>query len=384
MRVADVEAAARLGSDPNAAADGVAAAGVVDPALLALINADSKAFGRLSSELKVELYRRMGAVIGEGCTIGPGTVLSARRLVLGDGAYFGPNCLVEVEELHAGALLHLGPRCRLRVTRARIGDNAFFAEDVEVGGGGALDPEAELIVGSHGFIGERAHINACRPVRIGDEVVISRGVSLMTHSFGASFLEGYPSRFAGVTVGDGAQLGIGAVLFPGVEVGTGAILLSGSSLVSSVPPGRLFGGVPAVDLKAAATPLTPAEQETRACGLVEELARQLQLRGKEVDVAREDDETRVCVMHQGHRHLLRFGSSPFTGLDTANAEELHVSLRFEAEVWEALPPEVTGIDLGVPAIRGAAGPLADAFREFLRKRGVRLRPRAWTYTGGWL
>jgi len=395
VRVVDVEAHARTrgGDEPEVER------GRLDPTFVAELRRDRGAFAELSSELKLAVYRRMGAAIGDGATLAPGAVLVCERLVLGPDAYVGAGSTVEVLDLEAGALWHLGARARVRCRRARFGDNAFLADDVEIGGGGALDPEAELVVGSHGFVGEHVHLNPCRRLALGDEVVVSRGVSVMTHSYGGSLLRGYPYRFAGVTIGDGAQLGIGAVLFPGVEVGAGAILLSGSSLVSSIPPGRLFGGVPAVDLKAAAVALTPEEIAERASELVRELARQLLLRGRAVAVREDNAELAVDVTEGGRTHALRLSEGePSATARPALAEDVRVRVAWPAAEWDALADEsdVCAIDLGgplaggggdeprSPAIRGPAGPLADALREFLRKRGVRLRPRAWTYRGGWL
>jgi hypothetical protein len=63
-------------------------------------------------------------------------------------------------------------------------------------------------------------------------------------------------------------------------------------------------------------------------------------------------------------------------------EDLRVGLR--ATNLDALPPELVGIDLMKPRLVGVGGPLTEAFREFLRKRGIRLEPRTWTYRGGWL
>lgn len=65
------------------------------------------------------------------------------------------------------------------------------------------------------------------------------------------------------------------------------------------------------------------------------------------------------------------------------AEDIRAGLD-AGTAFESLHPELTGIDLGGARIRGPMGPLASAFREFLRKRGVRLHPRTWTYPGGWL
>jgi acetyltransferase-like isoleucine patch superfamily enzyme len=378
VRLADVERAAASCVERSAED------GRLEPEFLAYLRQEGEAFARLSSDFRLALYRRHGARIGEGAHLGEGTLILAERLVLGPRAHLGAGGRFEAVELVAGELLHFGPRARVRCRRLVIGDNAFFAEDVEIGGGGALDPEAELVVGSHGFVGEHVHLNPCRPLVIGDEVVVSRGVAVMTHSFGASVLAGYPNRFAGVELGDRCQLGIHAVLFPGVSVGAGAIVLSGSSLVTSVPPGRLFGGVPAVDLKAAARPLEPAEFLERARELVREFARQLALRGRAVETVEEAAELRVRVRHEGALHLLRLAEAGFTAAEVTCVEELRVSARYPRAEWEALGAELVGLDLAAPAIRGRPGPLAEAFREFLRKRGVRLHPRSWTYSGGWL
>jgi acetyltransferase-like isoleucine patch superfamily enzyme len=375
VRVEDVERA-------RAALAATDTDGTLDPVFLQHLQSDAEAFAALSSDFKVALYQKHGARIGSDCRIGKGTVLRAAKLALGDGACFGPDCTLDAREFTAGAMLHFGARCRIRVTRARLGDNAFFTDDVDIGGGGAMDPEALLQVGSHGFVGEHVHLNPCRPLVIGDEVVISRNAVIMTHSFGASVLQGYPNRFASVRIGDGAQVGIAAVLFPGCEVGDGAILLSGSSLVSAVPPGRLFGGVPAQDQKAAARPLSPAAMASLVRELVLEFARQLQLRGRVVEVTAGEAALEVKVTDGGNVHRLGFSADGAFAAAAGVVEDVRAAITFPA--FEALPATVVGIELSVPRIRGAQGRLADAFREFLRKRGVRMQPRTWSYRGGWL
>ena len=376
---ADVEAAAAAGT--GASGEG---AGRVEAEFLAHVRREGEAFAALSSDFKIALYRRHGAAIGRDAVLGPGAVILAEHLVLGDGAHIGAGVRIEASRFEAGPLLHVGARSAFRCRSVLLGENAFFAEDVEVGGGGAMDPEAELVVGSHGFVGEHVHLNPCRPLRLGDEVVISRNAVIMTHSFGGSTLQGYPNRFAGVSIGDGSQVGIGATLFPGVEMGAGSILLSGSSLVSSVPSGRLYGGVPATDLKAAARPLGPAELVERAREVVREFARQLSLRGHGVETEETDGQLVISVSCENVVHRLRFAAElPGPSGETV-AEELVVGARASEEAWSDAPPELVAIDLSVPRIKGVQGPLSDAFREFLRKRGVRLHPRTWTYPGGWL
>jgi acetyltransferase-like isoleucine patch superfamily enzyme len=378
VRVEDVERAAA--ARPAALTAGGQEAGWLDPEFVSHLRGDVEAFARLSSDFKVALYRRHGATLGDGIVLAPGSAIVAERLVLGRGSRLGEECRITARELVAGELLQLGARCRLRCRKMSFGDNAFFAEDVEVGGGGAMDPEAELRLGSHGFVGEHAHLNPCRPLVIGDEVVVSRGAVLMTHSFGSSVLRGYPSRFAGIDIGSFCQIGIGCVLFPGTAMGDGSILLSGSSLVTAVPAGRLFGGVPARDLKAASSEpeggvMSVAEQ------LLAELARQLELRGQRVQL---DGARRLVVTHAGGKHVVRLGERLEPGGEDGAAEDIRVCVAVDEATWQAQPEGRVVIDLAGPRIRGRLGPLAVALREFLRKRGVRLEPRAWTYPGGWL
>ncbi len=384
IKVEDVERAALDGGQHGSSASAQPATGDVDPEFLEHLRRDGAAFAALDSAFKVDLYRRHGAIIGEDVRIGAGTVLISERLVLGDGSGFGADCSVVAKEFVAGKLAQFGPRCVVRCTRVRLGDNAYFVSDVEIGGGGALDPEGELVVGSHGFVGEHVHLNPCRRLEIGDEVMVSRDAVVMTHSIGGSILDGYPNRFAGVKIGDACQIGIGAVLFPGTEMGAGSILLSASSLVTAMPAGRMFGGAPAKDLKAATSQVSPAQRHKIAREFVVEFGRQLSLRGFEVELKTDDIAVAMTVLHEGRVHRLAHCAVLDVSDGESCAEDLRICDQADDAVWADVPPELTAIDLKTPKVVGQNGPLGDAFREFLRKRGVRLEPRSWTYPGGWL
>jgi len=380
IRVADVEEAALDHNRSGMTSE----EGQVNPDLLTRIRQDESAFAALPSDEKLELYRQHGARIGNGCNLGHDSVILAQRLVLGEGVTIRDHVRIEAVDFEMGAGSHFGERCRVRCRRVRLGENAFFVTDVEIGGGGAMDPEASLDVGSHGFVGEHVHLNPCRPLRIGDEVVISRNASIMTHSFGLDVLQGFPNRFAGVVIEDECQIGIGAVLFPGVTVGRGSILLSGSSLVTDLPAGRLFGGVPATDIKAAARSLSPEQKVGLVEKLIREFARQLALRGFDASVVVAEDALELVVASDEGRHYLRFTESLPMHESPVAIEDLRVGLTCNDQRWEQLPPELAGMDLGRKRLQGHLGPLGLAFREFLRKHGIRLSPRNWTYPGGWL
>ncbi len=49
----------------------------------------------------------------------------------------------------------------------------------------------------------------------------------------------------GITVGDGASIGAGAIILPGVEIGAWALVAAGAIVTSSIPAHGLVGGIPA-------------------------------------------------------------------------------------------------------------------------------------------
>ncbi len=383
IRLEDVERHVAEGKASVPIEDPTAGDGWLSAEFTELLDRDRAAFAALGSASKVAIYRRFGARLGADVSFGSNAVIRARRLVLGDGSHVGANVTIDCEELVAGRLACFGRNSVLRSRRIELGDNAFFAPDVEVGGGGAMEPEAELVVGSNGFIGERSHLNPCRRLEIGDEVVISRSAVIMTHSFGGSVLDGYPNRFAPVRIGSRCQVGIGAMLFPGVEMGEGSILLSNSTLVTSMPAGRMFAGVPATDLRAAAHPPSDAQRAGIVRDLVAEFARQLGLRGHRVVCDSNGDRTLLTLTTDRGEHRLHLAAVAPPDHGELPREQLWVTAAaLGDDRFAAAPPELCVFDLGTPRIRGPEGPLHDAFREFLRKRGVRLG--AWTYRGGLL
>jgi acetyltransferase-like isoleucine patch superfamily enzyme len=54
-----------------------------------------------------------------------------------------------------------------------------------------------------------------------------------------------PLRFAQVTLEDGCDIGVGAILLPGVTIGSGAQVGAGAVVTRSVPPKTKVAGNPA-------------------------------------------------------------------------------------------------------------------------------------------
>lgn len=84
-------------------------------------------------------------------------------------------------------------------------------------------------------------------VTIGDNVQITRDVSIHTHGGGNAVREKYPDFdvFGKVVIEDWAYIGAHSQIMPGVTIGRGALVAAGSIVTKSVASGTVVGGNPA-------------------------------------------------------------------------------------------------------------------------------------------
>ena len=114
----------------------------------------------------------------------------------------------------------------------------------------ALDPGAHCSFGS-GFISNHVTIDCHRAVTIGDDVAISKGVTIRdsdNHS-----INGNTEVSAPIHIGNHVWIGVNAVILKGVSIGDGAVLAAGAVVTRDVPPKALVGGVPAKVIKEGVT-----------------------------------------------------------------------------------------------------------------------------------
>ena len=94
------------------------------------------------------------------------------------------------------------------------------------------DQGFEIRVGARSSIQDNAviHTDHRQPTLIGEGVTIGHGVSM-----------------EGCVIGDGALIGMNAVVLPGAKVGEGALVAAGAVVLEGmeIPPGVLAAGMPA-------------------------------------------------------------------------------------------------------------------------------------------
>ena len=360
-------------------------AGTLDPEFLDLVKKDRENFSRLSSETKVWLYRAHGASIGEGVELSAGALILSPHIELGAGVHVGKEVFIETRFLRIGASSYVGDQSSVTARKVVLHENVFLSKRIEIGGGGAKDPESEIEIGAHCHVGQDVHLNCCRKITVGEESTLSMGAMIMTHCFANSVLEGYPVVFAPVVIGKNVQLGLRCVIFPGITVEDGAVVGSNSNVMARVARETYVCGVPARLVGPAKKTLSAERRHGLAKGVVADFVAQLALSGHEAELDSCDGFETGAVIVNGHARLRLLFTDTLDAAALAAAAagfEETVVLCLDAGTQPTPGGPIAVIDLLKKRFDGRAGILSDSAREFLRKRGIRLEPRTWTYRGG--
>jgi acetyltransferase-like isoleucine patch superfamily enzyme len=348
-------------------------AGALEPAFLESLRSDPDAFRALPPDEKLRALREHGAQIGDGVTLGEGTLVVAARVVLEDGVSLGPGSTVECEDVVAiGELSHFGASLELRCRQAFLGAGIWGGRSVRFGGGGHRDPWAVLAVGDLAFVGDEVFANVCRPVLIGREAFLTMRSLIVTHNIGHSQLEGFENKFAPVVLEDRAQVGLGAVIYAGCRIGAEAIVASNSYVTGDIPAGAFAIGVPAKVTGSSSHRVSRSRQIELGQRMIDDLHELLALRGHEVSAISDGEERSFEV--EGVRVLF---TPSFSG--HAAGESVVLTLEATGDV----PQGTAVLDLLERRVHGEGDPVVvDTVRELCRKRGIRFEPGPWRYRGG--
>ncbi len=110
--------------------------------------------------------------------------------------------------------------------------------------------KGRMVIGARSWIGQQCFLHSAGGIVIGARVGIGPGARLLTSTHAlpadraAPIMDG-PLRFGAIVLGDGCDIGVGAIVLPGVTVGRGAQLGAGAVVTADVPDGAIAAGVPA-------------------------------------------------------------------------------------------------------------------------------------------
>lgn len=143
----------------------------------------------------------------------------------------------------------------------RIGSRCVLEPDVWFD---VVDDDAEIRVGDHVFFGRGVHLLISNGVTIGDHCLIGDGVIIADHkhnTLSGELIETQGCSSAKITIGNDVLLCVRSIILQGVTIGDGAIVGPGAVVSQDVKPYAIVGTPPARPLgnRAAAMPQTITE-----------------------------------------------------------------------------------------------------------------------------
>jgi acetyltransferase-like isoleucine patch superfamily enzyme len=218
-----------------------------DPNLFEMPLGKMATIGLLPSSLKIAYYRRKGAEIGEGVTIGPLSILDCKKIVIGDHAEIGMANLIRANEFTLGRYSKLGMLVIIDTHKVVIGEEVTIQEQVYIGG---LKTDKSIIeIGDLSMIFAQSVINPTHPIKIGKRVGIGGSNFLFTHGTWQPVLDGFPVAFGPITIEDGVWFPWRVFVLPNVHIGKEATIGAGSVINRDIPARSLAAGVPAKVLR---------------------------------------------------------------------------------------------------------------------------------------
>lgn len=142
--------------------------------------------------------------------------------------------------------------------KPKLGEDAWVAESAAVIGDVVLGARASIWYGAV-VRGDVEKIRIGADTNIQDNSVIHVDSSGFATILGRGVTVGHRAVLHGCHIGDGALIGIGAIVMNGAEIGAGALIGAGSVVTQDmkIPPGVLALGMPCKVKR----PLTAEEKE---------------------------------------------------------------------------------------------------------------------------
>lgn len=182
-------------------------------------------FSYLPSELKLLVYRIMGAEIGKNVELGLGSFI-----IPFDGDF---------KKIHIGNDVVIDDGVQILSRHLFLGERAQIKNNTRIWG------QSDFTAGKFAYIDQECHFDLRRNITLGNEVGIGGGGWFYTHMALHSVLEGAPSKFGEITIGDRTYMGGNVFVLPGITIGHDATIGARAVVTKDVVPDTVMMGNPA-------------------------------------------------------------------------------------------------------------------------------------------
>lgn len=111
-----------------------------------------------------------------------------------------------------------------------------------------VSDDAAVSLGEYTFIGVGTEFDVLQRVTIGSHALIAPGCFIVDHGHGldpSRRIVEQPCQALPVTIGNDVWLGAKVIVLPGVTIGDGAVVGAGAVVTRDIPAGSIVAGVPA-------------------------------------------------------------------------------------------------------------------------------------------
>jgi len=184
----------------------------------------------LGSVLRTGIYHSLLGKMGSDCFIEEGVRLRIpQKIFLGDRVFIGKNCDIDVEYLDS---------------EIRIGDDVHISRDTVI-----LAGVGKTIINERVSIGAGSFIYGSSGVEIGEDSLLADHVRVMAGSHrykdASKLIRLQGACVKKTTIGQDVWLGSSAIILGGVTVGDGAVVGAGAVVSKDIPGYSMAVGVPA-------------------------------------------------------------------------------------------------------------------------------------------
>jgi len=264
--------------------------------------------GLLPSFLKKMVYRFKGYKIASDVNLSIGCVVIGKDVEIGKKSSIGFFTIVRANRIKIGRFVKIGAMTAIDTELFSIDDDARINEQVYIGG--MKTPESALIMGKRTIIMQASYINPTKPIIIGDDSGIGGHCLLFTHGSWNSALEGYPVKFAPITIGKKVWLPWRVFVMPGVTIGDGVVVGADSLLNKDIPAHALVVGSPAKIIKENfPSPLSETEHQKITAEIFSEFVTYLKHHQFTVDENATEDSLSLTIKNKSHQAFVRLEST---------------------------------------------------------------------------
>lgn len=229
-------------------------------------------FSYLPSEGKIFFYRCMGAKIGKNVELGFGSIIipqdfDFKKIIIENGVIIGDGVQI-------------------------LSKHLFIGEQSQIKNFTTIWGQSDFNMGRSAYIDQHCFFDLRNDISIGNFVGIGGGSWFYTHGILHSILEGWPSKFGPIKIGDRSWIAANTFLLPGISIGENVIVESRSVVTRNVQSDSVVMGYPAREITKTSKIVRRLNVEEKAM-IIRKIIFEFINRNPETTVLKKDENDRI-------------------------------------------------------------------------------------------